>query len=62
LTPYSQNTELKLRSLQHLSEKPGIDRSEKIAGLLSFTLIHHSRAMLIVARNSQDFACCARER
>ena len=38
--------------------EPAVDRGEKIAGLLLFTLVRQSRAMLIAARSSQDFACC----
>jgi hypothetical protein len=40
--------------------EPAVDRREQIASLLRFPLPPHSRAMLIAARSSQDFASCAR--
>ena len=40
--------------------EPAVDRSEKLAGLIPLALMRQSRAMLVAARSSQDFACCWR--
>ena len=39
--------------------EPAEERSKKIAGLIPPALIAPEPRMLIAARNSQDFACCA---
>jgi hypothetical protein len=38
--------------------EPAVDRSQKLASLIPFPLSRQSRARLITARSSQDFACC----
>ena len=38
--------------------EPLVDRSEKVAGLITFPLIAPEPRLLIAARSSQDFACC----
>ena len=49
---------LQIERVEAFSE-PAVDRSEKLASLIPFTLVaRQSRPML--ARSSQDLACCSR--